>query len=411
TGMLSMTLRSYLRQPVRPVMFVPVYIGYERVMEIDSYVRELSGKPKEKESLLGFLRALRLLRQNFGRVHVNIGEPIALTPLLDAHLPDWRARRGEDGRSGVPAATVEELAQRIMRNIHAAAAVTPVNLLALVLLATPKQAMLRDDLQRQLAVYLAMLRGAPYSRHVTVTGMDAAQIVESGLARGLLVRGETDTLALAPQHAAAMPWYRNNVLHLVALPSLLACCFLSSETQHHGDLLRIARRLYPYLHAELFLRWEPDQLEDAAQAQLAAMRAAGLLRGDGNPWRAASAASSQAMQLSLLAQPMLRTIERYYLVIALLLRAGSAQLSQAELAQRCQQMANRMVTLYGFYSPEFFDRTLFEGFVGLLRRQGVVRADVEGRLVFGDELALIAEDARLVLSEQLRHSILQVVHG
>ncbi|HTQ36558.1 MAG TPA: 1-acyl-sn-glycerol-3-phosphate acyltransferase, partial [Steroidobacteraceae bacterium] len=46
TGMLSMTLRSYLRQPVRPVMFVPVYIGYERVMEIDSYVRELSGKPK-----------------------------------------------------------------------------------------------------------------------------------------------------------------------------------------------------------------------------------------------------------------------------------------------------------------------------------------------------------------------------
>ncbi len=50
TGMLSMTVRSYLRQPVRPVMFVPVYIGYERIMEIDSYVGELSGKPKEKET-------------------------------------------------------------------------------------------------------------------------------------------------------------------------------------------------------------------------------------------------------------------------------------------------------------------------------------------------------------------------
>ncbi len=70
-----------------------------------------------------------------------------------------------------------------------------------------------------------------------------------------------------------------------------------------------------------------------------------------------------------------------------------------------------MQTLYGFYSPEFLDRTLFDGFVGLLRRQGAIRADAEGRLVYGEELALIAEDTRLVLSEQMRHSFLQVVHG
>ena len=65
TGMLSMTLRSYIRQPVRPVMFVPVYLGYERIMEIDSYVGEMSGRPKEKETLLGFVRSLKRLRENF----------------------------------------------------------------------------------------------------------------------------------------------------------------------------------------------------------------------------------------------------------------------------------------------------------------------------------------------------------
>ena len=77
TGMLSMTLRSYIRQPLRPVVFIPMYLGYERIMEVDSYVNELSGKPKEKESLLGFLRSLRRLRENYGHVHVNVGEPIA----------------------------------------------------------------------------------------------------------------------------------------------------------------------------------------------------------------------------------------------------------------------------------------------------------------------------------------------
>jgi glycerol-3-phosphate O-acyltransferase len=74
-------------------------------------------------------------------------------------------------------------------------------------------------------------------------------------------------------------------------------------------------------------------------------------------------------------------------------------------------MAERMVTLYGFYSPEFFDLSLFEGFIGLLRKRAVIRADSEGRLIYDEVLERIADDAQLVLSEQLRHSILQVVHG
>jgi glycerol-3-phosphate O-acyltransferase len=74
-------------------------------------------------------------------------------------------------------------------------------------------------------------------------------------------------------------------------------------------------------------------------------------------------------------------------------------------------VAQRIVTLYGFYSPEFFDRTLFDGFLALLRRRGVIRGDAEGKLGFDEVLEGVAEDAQLVLSEQLRHSILQIVHG
>ena len=53
TGMLSMTVRSFLRDPVRPVVFVPVYFGYERIVEANTYISELSGAPKKKESWLG----------------------------------------------------------------------------------------------------------------------------------------------------------------------------------------------------------------------------------------------------------------------------------------------------------------------------------------------------------------------
>ena len=54
-----------------------------------------------------------------------------------------------------------------MRHINAAATVTPINLLALVLLATPRQSMLEADLLRQIETMLAVLKAMPYGDRVT----------------------------------------------------------------------------------------------------------------------------------------------------------------------------------------------------------------------------------------------------
>jgi glycerol-3-phosphate O-acyltransferase len=70
-----------------------------------------------------------------------------------------------------------------------------------------------------------------------------------------------------------------------------------------------------------------------------------------------------------------------------------------------------MTLLYGLNSPEFFDRTMFGNFIGLLRERGVIRASGNDRLEFDEILTHVAQDAQFVLSEQLRHSILQVMHA
>ena len=57
-GMLSMTVRAYLLDPKRPVVFMPVYFGYERIVEGRTYIGELSGQPKQKESIFVLLKAL-----------------------------------------------------------------------------------------------------------------------------------------------------------------------------------------------------------------------------------------------------------------------------------------------------------------------------------------------------------------
>ncbi len=413
TGMLSMTVRSYLRDPKRPVVFLPVYFGYERLVEGDTYIDELSGRPKKKETVWGLLRTLPQLRRKFGKVHVSLGEPIALNDLLRKHdtaTLDVRA----------VSAVVDELAQTIMVNINSAAAVTPVSLLAMALLATPRQAMLEGDLIRQLELYLGLIQAAPYSDRIKLaqlgeSAMSGAAIVRHAESMQLLERrahASGDILRMDERSAVLQTYFRNNVLHLFAMPSLLACCFVSNTVLRTVDLQRLAWRIYPYIADELFLRWREDELDEVVAAILRVFAERGLLEysAEGDVWRRPPPTAPQAMQLSVLAQGTIQIVERYYLIVALLIQAGSNAIGQEALVSRCRLTAQRMATLYGLSAPEFFDRTLFDNFIRLLRERGVIQTSPEGHLTFDEVLLNVASDAQVVLSEQIRHSILQVAH-
>jgi len=417
TGMLSMTVRSFLRDPVRPVVFVPVYFGYERIMEGETYNDELAGRPKKKESVFGLLRMLPRLRERFGKVHVNIAEPIALNDLLDRYDPRWRELKFDDD-TRVPwfNAAVNDLATMVMRHINAAAAVTPINLLAITLLATPRQTLIEVDLLRQLDLYLALLKDFPYSDRVQVTKLTAAEIVTYGEGMNVVRRlphGLGDLVQMSDECAILATYYRNNVLHLFAMPSLVACGFISNSVMRTDDIHRLVWRIYPYIAAELFLRWREDEIGAAVDGVLNALARHGLVEPNATrtEWRRPQSSTPQAMQLSLLSQATIQTIERYYLTISLLLKAGSGQITQAILEERCHFTAQRITMLYGINSPEFFDRTMFENFIDLLRGRGVVRASGGGQLEYDEVLVRVAEDAQFVLNEEIRHSILQVTHS
>ena len=417
TGMISMTVRSYLRDPRRPVVFVPIYFGYERVVEAGSYVGELSGKPKSKESVLDLLRAWRVLRQKFGKVHVNVGEPIRLDEVLARHAGDWRsAALDAEGRAPWVGAVVDELAQRIMRHINAAAAVTPINLLAVILLAMPRQAMVASELARQCDLYLALLRLAPYDARVTVTDLDGAAVIAYGESMKVLQRQPHklgDLVRIEDKLAVLMTYYRNNVLHLFTLPSLIACAFIGNSVVRTADIQRLSWRVYPYVAAELFLKWDESELALQVAKLLPVLAELGVLEHlpEADCWQRPAPSSPRAVQLSLLSQASVQTVERYYLAIATLTSAGSGVLSAKSLTERCQLAAQRITMLYGFNSPEFSDRAMFENFVALLLRRGVIRSDDAGKLVYDEVLLRVAADAEYVLAEQIRHSILQVTRA
>jgi len=413
TGMLAITLRSFLRSSRTPIVFVPVYIGYERVLEGRTYLGELRGASKKKESIFDIFKVIGALKQRFGQVYVNFGEPIRLNAFLDQQQPGWREQAlGPQFRPAWLNDTTTRLGEAVARHLNEAAAVNPVNLVALALLSTSRLALDERALTRVLDLYLTLLRQVPYSPHTTLPEGDGQALIEHVRSMDLLSE-QKDALGrilyLDEANAVLMTYYRNNVLHIFALPALLASFFLSSSRMSRELVGQYVQALYPYLQAELFLRWTPEQLDEVIDQWLGALVEQGLLRFENGVYLRPAPSSRQFVLLTLLARTITQTLQRFYMATSLLLNSGQGTLSAEELEDLCVMMAQRLSILHGLNAPEFFDKTLFRHFIQTLIRQEVLRPDAQGKLGYHDKLAELAEGvAKRVLSAELRLSIRQV---
>ncbi|MEJ2172950.1 MAG: glycerol-3-phosphate 1-O-acyltransferase PlsB [Woeseiaceae bacterium] len=412
-GMLAMTVHSYIKDPKRPLAFVPVYFGYEKLIEGDSFISELEGAEKQSESLLGLIRSVKALRENFGRVYVNIARPIELEPLLDALHPNWRETSPENGdRPDWLNDIIDGLGQRIMREINAAAAVTPISLLAYVLLATPKQKMGEKELVSQLQLSMDLLRTFHYSDRVTVPDWSPQEIIAHGEQLDVVSRSSHpmgDVIHMAEHTAVLMTYFRNNILHLLAVPASVACCFIQGRQLEHTELQRLINLIYPFMYKELCLQWQDHEIDDVTSAAITALECKQLLSRQGESLLVRPpTGSAKAYQLLMLGQTMVPMLQRFFLVIALLVQHGSGTLTRARLERMCQLSAERLSMIYGLHSPDFFNKTLFHDFIRKLQEQDVLRRNTDGFLEFDEGITDIGKDARLVLGEEIRHSILSL---
>ncbi|MFK7604653.1 MULTISPECIES: glycerol-3-phosphate 1-O-acyltransferase PlsB [unclassified Pseudomonas] len=413
TGMLAITVRSYLRSSRMPIVFVPVYIGYERVLEGRTYLGELRGASKKKESIFDMFKVLGALKQKFGQVAVNFGEPIKLADFLDNEQPDWRQQElAPLYRPQWLNATTHRLGEKVAQKLNEAAAINPVNLVALALLSTSKLALDDRAMARVLDLYLALLRRVPYSPYTTLPEGDGRALIEHVKGMDLLSE-QSDALGkilyLDEQNAVLMTYYRNNVLHIFALPSLLSSFFQSASRMTREQILRYTHALYPYLQSELFIRWSREELDGVVDQWLEAFVEQGLLRFEGEVYLRPAPSSRHFVLLTLLSKSIAQTLQRFYMAISLLLNSGQNTLSAEELEDLCTMMAQRLSILHGLNAPEFFDKSLFRHFIETLLEEDVLRRDANGKLSYHEMLGELAEGAaKRVLPAEIRLSIRQV---
>ncbi|MBY7818266.1 glycerol-3-phosphate 1-O-acyltransferase PlsB [Vibrio fluvialis] len=374
TGMLAMTIQAMLRGLNRPVTLVPVYIGYEHVMEVGTYAKELRGKRKEKENASLVLRTIRKLR-NFGQGYVNFGEPIPLNQFLNEQVPEWTQDIDPLGASKPQWMTpvVNKLATKMMTHINDAAAANAMTLCATALLASRQRALARDNLVKQIDCYLQLLRNVPYSSTFTVPQDNAESLVQHAESLDKFVV-ETDTMgdiiSLDRNQSILMTYYRNNIIHLLALPSLIAQMLIRQQQMPVEQIQTCVAKVYPFLKQELFLSYDESQLDDVVMHYLAELQRQELVTLDNG---VATINQSKTQVLMLLGRTISETLQRY--AIALNLLVANPDLGKSDLENKSQEIAQRLGRLHGINAPEFFDKGVFSALFVTLKQQGYLDSD------------------------------------
>ncbi|MGD8520182.1 MAG: 1-acyl-sn-glycerol-3-phosphate acyltransferase [Desulfobacterales bacterium] len=81
-GLLSILLNAYKNGACNDMIFVPIYIGYDRVLEESSYLHELEGGQKEPENFRQVIQARKFLKKRYGKIYIQFHDPISLSDLL-----------------------------------------------------------------------------------------------------------------------------------------------------------------------------------------------------------------------------------------------------------------------------------------------------------------------------------------
>ncbi|MBD1566230.1 glycerol-3-phosphate 1-O-acyltransferase PlsB [Vibrio sp. SA48] len=375
TGMLAMTIQAMLRGLNRPVTLVPVYIGYEHVMEVSTYAKELRGKRKEKENAGLVLRTIRKLR-NFGQGYVNFGEPIQLNQYLNEQAPEWTQDIDPMG-STKPQwmnPVVNQLATKMMTHINDAAAANALTLCATALLASRQSALSRDNLIKQIDCYLSLLNNVRYSETCTVPKASAEELVKHAESLDKFVI-ETDTMgeiiSLDRNQSILMTYYRNNIIHLFAIPSMIAQMLIRQQSLSLDQIKANVALVYPFLKQELFLSYAQDQLTDVVSDYIDELQRQQLVSVNDDSMVTINQAKTQV--LMLLGRTISETLQRY--AISLNLLVANPDLGKSDLEQKSQEIAQRLGRLHGINAPEFFDKGVFSAMFVTLKEQGYLELD------------------------------------
>jgi len=407
TGMLTMTIQSLLRGIDRPLTLVPVYLGYEHVMEVGTYHKELSGSAKKNESIFGVLKAIKNLR-NYGNGYVNFGEPININSYLNENIPNWKEAIDpiDSQKPNWLTPTINDMSHQLMTRINQCAALNGVALVALILHASENKALAKVDLEKHLDFFLNIQREAPFSEQLTIPEESGAELLAHVIALNKVTISKDSfgtIISLDDSASLEMRYYRNNILHTYALNSLVCRLLTHNSKISHEQIISQSISLLATLKDDLFLFQTPKQITLQVERVLKALENSGMAKQTKAHFWSLTEDTQLLNQVHSMAECIDESLQRLAIITSLATRL--APLTRRELEQKVVAIAKRLAVLNNITAPEFIDKKAQATLINTLREQGYLALNDEGLLVVCNSMTALKSSVTSLVSIEVLQSI------
>jgi len=232
-GLLSMVLQAYDEGVSDDLAIIPVFIGYDRVMEEKAYLKELGGAPKEQEKPTSVIQGSKFLGKRYGHVYVNIGDPLFLKAFLAAQEKPYREMNVGERQS-----LYRDIGYETMNRISKVAVVTPSALVAAALLCQYRRGLSHEDLLDIIAEFYDYLSFKHVALSTTFAQKERAinDAINIFITQGVVskIGGEEEeegfeeiVYSLEDEKRPTLEYYKNNILHFFLPLAFAASSILS----------------------------------------------------------------------------------------------------------------------------------------------------------------------------------------
>lgn len=360
---------------------IPVYIGYDRVIEEKAYLKELGGGEKEKESPSDIFKSGRVLRKRYGRVYVNIGEPIFLKSYLASQESSFLEMTLPERQS-----LYRKIGYDLVHRINQVSVVTPFSLVAAGLLCHDRRGIAHQELMDVLNIFYDYLAFRCANRAETLANREKAigdaleMFVQSDFISKMGEEEESpDEVAgivysLADDKRLNLEYYKNNILHFFIPVSFVAMSLVSRKQ----DTLILAQLLSDYQFFKRLFRKEfifDEQKDDLDEVNdvLDYLNLNGFIAGfesDGKAWIALSEHGRK--NLMFFAGLIRNYFESYWVVIrgCSYLKKGAKQ--EKDWLENIQGLGTRMYQMSDIKRSEALSTSNYKSAVSFLLSEEIL---------------------------------------
>lgn len=359
TGMVSMTVQAQLRGIERPIAFVPTYLGYEHVMEIGSYMRELDGAHKEKENawqLFGIFKRFRY----YGRGYVTFGDPVIVPRFLSAKVPNWREDIDPSGRNK-PAwlyDTVNAMSREIITKLNDSASANGINLCALAIINDDDHTISMRVLRRCISLFVKVLT-CDKNRLKSIPNTNVDELIQQALELNKFQSYQVgDMTFLRPSRGQTLQltYFNNNILHLFALPALIAIILIRNGHIKREEVNVHTRSIFYFLRHELYSPVPESELDSLIEKYIDLYLQEGYITSHDN---ILYISGDGYAEFSILSRTIRSHLIRYLIGVVALKQTADNTIKVDSLIKRCLILAKKLSPEITNNSPEFADPIMF----------------------------------------------------